>query len=331
MLTCACAARSFEIYSGTFQPGTICTGSNGCTAEIDADTGCSHYLVLVAPQEWEPYHPGGAQASARIFDGNNDYVLLPHMSPAGSKGGTFPTLSIDVWIKWLDTQGSHPIMNEDHWDEGALHYQIHAGEYGFDVNGAGDQTFSWQPQPLTWYYLSVVYSSESHGDHANSIMLYVNNAFQETIDCPTCTVPIKLDSPRIGSWKDGNDVIARSMHGEISLFRIWSIATAGQDSCPSAATDGLVASYIFGATGDTLNDLSGNGYDGQIHDAGWSNELPPGQQCTRQGFGGYFDGDADNVQVPDLGVYTDLTIDVWVKFDSVTGSHPIMASDQWNP
>ena len=72
-------------------------------------------------------------------------------------------------------------------------------------------------------------------------------------------------------------------------------------------------------------------YDGQIHDAGWSNELPPGQQCTRQGFGGYFDGDADNVQVPDLGVYTDLTIDVWVKFDSVTGSHPIMASDQWNP
>ena len=77
MLTCACAARSFEIYSGTFQPGTICTGSNGCTAEIDGDTGCSHYLVLVAPQEWEPYHPGGAQASARIFDGNNDYVLLP--------------------------------------------------------------------------------------------------------------------------------------------------------------------------------------------------------------------------------------------------------------
>ena len=123
----------------------------------------------------------GAQASARIFDGNNDYVLLPHMSPAGSKGGTFPTLSIDVWIKWLDTEGSHPIMNEDHWDEGALHYQIHAGEYGFDVNGAGDQTFSWQPQPLTWYYLSVVYSSESHGDHANSIMLYVNNRFQEKV------------------------------------------------------------------------------------------------------------------------------------------------------
>ena len=57
------------------------------------------------------------------------------------------------------------------------------------------------------------------------------------------------------------------MHGEISLLRIWSVATDGVDACPSAATDGLVASYIFGATGATLNDLSGNGYDGQIHDA----------------------------------------------------------------
>ena len=49
-------------------------------------------------------------------------------------------------------------------------------------------------------------------------------------DCPTCTIPIKLDSPRIGAWKDANDVVARSMHGEISLFRIWNVPTAGQVS-----------------------------------------------------------------------------------------------------
>ena len=157
-----------------------------------------------------------------------------------------------------------------------------------------------------------------------------DNRFQEKIECPTCTVPITLESPRLGSWKNGESIL-RSMHGEMSAFRVWNVATPGIDDCPSAGTRGLIASYIFGATGSQLNDLSGNGYDGVIHDAGWSNELPPGQLCTRQGFGGYFDGDADNVQVPDLGVYTDLTIDVWVKFDSVTGSHPIMASDQWNP
>jgi hypothetical protein len=30
----------------------------------------------------------------------------------------------------------------------------------------------------------------------------------------------------------------------------------------------------------------------------WSNELPPGQSCTRQGFGGYFDGDGDYLTLP---------------------------------
>ena len=33
---------------------------------------------------------------------------------------------------------NHPIMNEDNWDEGDLHYQIYNNEFGFDVNGNGD-------------------------------------------------------------------------------------------------------------------------------------------------------------------------------------------------
>ena len=35
-------------------------------------------------------------------------------------------------------QINHPIMNEDNWDEGDLHYQIYNGEFGFDINGNGD-------------------------------------------------------------------------------------------------------------------------------------------------------------------------------------------------
>ena len=42
----------FEVYSALYQPGTICTGANGCTQAIDSDTGCSMYTVMVAPQEW---------------------------------------------------------------------------------------------------------------------------------------------------------------------------------------------------------------------------------------------------------------------------------------
>ena len=85
-------------------------------------------------------------------------------------------------MKFMTTQGNHPIMNEDHWDVGDLHYQIYNSEFGFDVNGVGDQTFNWQPTALTWNYISVQYSTVNQ-----YIKLYVNSQFVETINCPTCT------------------------------------------------------------------------------------------------------------------------------------------------
>jgi hypothetical protein len=76
-----------------------------------------------------------------------------------------------------------------------------------------------------------------------------------------------------------------------STFRIWNIETPGVDACPAAATRGLIASYVFGATGSSLADLSGNQYDGSIHDAAWSNELPVAQQCQRQASQVFSSGD----------------------------------------
>lgn len=190
----------YEIFSGEFERGRVCLGSNGCTPALDKKVGCSMYIVVVAPQEWEPNHPGSAAASARYFDGSNDYVALPKIDGGGKKG-VFNTLTIDTWIKWLDVKGNHPIMNEDGWTRGDVHYQIYASEFGFDVNGAGDQTFQWQPRPLQWYFISVVYSTSG-----KYIKLYVNNAFKETIKCRTCTVPISLDSPRCGYYRHCNTV-----------------------------------------------------------------------------------------------------------------------------
>lgn len=143
-------------------------------------------------------------------------VTLPAMN-GGSETtqNAFETITIDTWIKfYFDTpadgpSGNHPIMNEDHWDRGDLHYQIYGGRYGYDVNGAGDQTFQWQPTHGVWTYLSVTYSTKH-----SYIKLWVNGQFQETINCPTCTVPVTLDSPRIGAWLNPASGIERSMHGE---------------------------------------------------------------------------------------------------------------------
>ena len=184
-------------------------------------------------------------------------------------------------------------------------------------------------------YISAQYSSKDHFHK-----LYVNGQLEETVQDDAASTPVTLDSARIGSWlnlDEGGGHIDRGLHGEISVFRIWNIVTDGQDVCPPAQTPGLIASYVFGHSSDTLLDLSGNIYDGLIHDADWSNDLPPSQQCQRQGFGGFFDGDSDYVALPRLDggskrpkrAFDILTIDTWIKFFDTSGNHPIMNEDGW--
>ena len=247
---------------------------------------------------------------------------------------------------------------EDHWDEGDMHLQFWpcdgsdgtycSGQQGMlihAVNGNTMQpnqwghsqveyTYNWQAN--TWYYISAQYSSKE-----NFHKLYVNQRMEQTINDAGATTPVTLDSARIGSWMDNRDGnggnIARSLHGEISVFRIWNIITDGQDVCPPAQTHGLIASYVFGdKADDRLIDLSGNEYDGDVHDAGFSDDLPPSQQCQRQGFGGFFDGDSDYVQMPQLRdasgalktTFDALAVDLWVKFLDTTGEHPIFV--EWD-
>ena len=111
-------------------------------------------LTSQASMDWggngyETYHLAAtineaAVATARRFDGQGDYVQVPNV-------GTHCDVTIDAWVRWgrdfrMPTDSNlegrpmvnHPIMNEDNWDEGDLHYQIYNNEFGFDVNGNGD-------------------------------------------------------------------------------------------------------------------------------------------------------------------------------------------------
>ena len=63
-------------------------------------------------------------ANTDLFLSAGDFVTLPPL-------GTFFNLQIDTWVKFEETAGDHPIMNERGWEEGFLHYQIYAGEFGF--------------------------------------------------------------------------------------------------------------------------------------------------------------------------------------------------------
>ena len=354
--------NEWEILSGRFPAGRVCLGGNGCTAEEDAAHDCAMYLAFVAPEATEEFQPGSGGASARYFDGASDYVLLPRMNGhAKSPKRAFEEITIDVWVKVYDFANPHPIMNEDNWDTGDMHFQFWpcdgngggycSGQQGLLIHAINGNTmtsnryghtqteYDYDFQVSTWYYISAQYSSKE-----NFHKLYVNQRMEQTINDAGATTPVTLDSARIGSWMDNRDGnggnIARSLHGEISVFRIWNIITDGQDVCPPAQTHGLIASYVFGdKADDRLIDLSGNEYDGDVHDAGFSDDLPPSQQCQRQGFGGFFDGDSDYVQMPQLRgtdgqprtTLEKFTVDIWVKFLDLNGEHPIFMEDGWTP
>ena len=105
-----------------------------------------------------------AKASARRFNGAGDYVHVPKL-------GSYCDLTIDTWLRWApnfmtpgpDGKVNHPIMCEDNWNMGDMHYQIFDGEFGFDVNGNGDYTYGWQEmRPSTWYYITAIYSCADH-------------------------------------------------------------------------------------------------------------------------------------------------------------------------
>ena len=252
--------QGFQVYSGLFggtpgapTGGQVCLGGNdACGKNANGQQKCkssgvgSMYLVFVAPNEWKPYVGESEPATSRYFDGDNDYVKLPGM-------GSFNVITIDTWVKFFSVSGNHPIMNEDNWNSGDVHYQIYSSQFGFDVHPAsagqqGDFTFTWQPTANQWTRITVLYSSVS-----SIIQLYINGAIQETASKANGKFkggpPITLDSPRLGAWVQGNRV-ARSMHGEIALFRIWrgsqAVNSGAAFGCPAAGTPTLVASYIFG-------------------------------------------------------------------------------------
>ena len=163
-------------------------------------------------------------------------------------------VTLDSWVKFDSTSGNHPIMTDDDWVRGGLHYQIYSSQYGFDVDGNSDRTFTWQPTAGEWKFLSVSYDVGP-----NNIKLSLNGAFKESI--PNAAVPISFNNPRISGWLAVSNQAARSLEGCIASFHVWSIATDGSDMCSGV---GLAAAYeLDGLVGTTAADTGPSGLDGE--------------------------------------------------------------------
>ena len=69
---------------------------------------------------------GGKEELGRCGGIRSKSAFLSNMLPASGLG-IHCDLTIDTWVRFESTQGEHPIMNEDNWDFGDLHYQVGVG------------------------------------------------------------------------------------------------------------------------------------------------------------------------------------------------------------
>lgn len=177
------------------------------------------------------------------------------------------------------------------WDLGALHYQIYNGEFGFDVNGNGDYTFAWQPNRDEWVLISVFYSATS-----KQLKLWVGNGQTPQEEYNTVEdvwnrdnslpwQPIKIQNARMGAWCDGESSCgdgARSLDGQIAMFRIWTAEVGGAPRCPVELEPNLFLYYVFSESSTVLRDQSGHQRDAHIVDAHFSTDMPPADECFRE-------------------------------------------------
>lgn len=172
--------------------------------------------------------------------------------------------------------------------------------------------FAWQPPSYEWLYISVFYSSEQRtyklwvngkdtsnlwsagaflrftagvlsgalAEEYNPELTYESDHVGFHEDAAKGWVPVILDDPRIGGWQGNNGEVARSMDGQMSVFRVWSSEQGGQDSCPCRKAVGLEAYYVFGESSETLSDLNGN-HDGTIV-GGKFGEDEPLSECVKE-------------------------------------------------
>eukprot|EP01051_Picozoa_sp_SAG22_P003441 SAG22_NODE_167_length_16764_cov_34.845245_5_plen_742_part_00 len=235
--------------SAGHHPNQNVYGENSNTWHLGGD-GSVDALQAGGSNVWiNARRPMPSAMTSRQFNGNGDFISTP------SWGSNLLIVTIESWVLFASTSGNHPIMNDDNWSQGDIHYQIYSSQYGFDVNGNGDRTFAWQPTAGEWNLLSVVYSVTD-----NYIKLFVNNDLQETLS-GQAGQNVNFDNPRIGGWLAGSNQ-ARSLDGQIANFRVWSVETSGADSCTSdiASADGLLAAYEFSDSDEAIPDLGPNGF-----------------------------------------------------------------------
>ncbi len=213
-----------------------------------------------------------ASGNALTFDGTDDYVVTNYYSAIGT---------LEFWFKTNDYDTDHSLFGQRydaveetgnwqmHWDEDGEHkLRIYGYQSGATGTSMVTNTIF---ETDTWYHIAVI-------SNGTSVIFYVNGEKDSEYTFDGVLGGIDNDDPLYIGGSGENDNI-ESFNGLLDEVRVWNdVRTATEiKNNMWKPLDGdesdLVAYYNFDEEeGTTLEDITGNGYDGTLTnmtDADW--------------------------------------------------------------
>ncbi|MFL2982756.1 MAG: LamG domain-containing protein [Candidatus Neomarinimicrobiota bacterium] len=254
------------------------------------------------------------------FDGNNDYVINSNLNGFNfsnsneitietrfkllghsSFDGIVSMLSNGIKYRTMVSPGSNP-----YYDAG-MHQDVGVNNFTFNIN--------------TWYHYVMVVRGGGNAE------IYVNGSLISNLSNSVPSVLPNVSQILIGT---GEAPGVHPSYAVIDDCRVWNIALSQEEiqtymtSSPSATTSGLVGYWDFNeGSGNTVNDLSGNGNDVTVNGATWVTGSTSEQNLTDfndiDDFNEYEIAQIDGYPGFSLSVQVDY-VDPTSKFRSVMSS-----------
>ncbi len=265
----------------------------------------------------------GKYGDALQFSSEGDKVTIPASEELQFTEEGF---TLEAWVKPSDTHEYSPIFTQE--DEAAAE-----GEepYAYTLMARGGAVpTAWIREAGVEHGYEGIYGTESMPPNAWShlaltddgakIRLYVDGELVRTAPSP----PISHSE---GALQIGGEMIfGNQFYGKIDEIRIYnrpleaSEVAADKEEPIQTPQQGPVAAYSFDeGEGGTLEDVTGNGHDGTIEGAEWTN--------GRYGTALKFDGEEDCVAIPEspeLDLSEEFTLEAWVKPEGELKHDPII-------
>jgi len=288
----------------------------GTGSVLNDNSGNNNHGTLTNGPKWTQ----GKSGSALQFDGKDDYVSVA--SNTNLNMGANQDFTIETWIKYSNNPSYHIVAGK--------YCDIITAGYWLDVQGnnirlrvsdAGgnyvDTITTAQYNDNKWHHVMAI------ADRDGLAYIYIDGNQVKSNDISSENGDTGTGAFSIGRPYDRNYAY---FNGQIDELRIYNRALSEAEVRYHYNHGGPVAHWDMDeGSGSTINDKSGNGNDGTISGATWT-QGKYGSALSFDGVDDYVDAGNDS----SLNITDVVTIEAWVNFASFAGTQHIIKKGEFN-